>query len=88
MYINDTREIDVTALMDETGVMYTSGMADNEIPEDVKVVEARNQLAAIIEKARYYDGVTFLTNRGKRVAAVVPVEDAERILERRRTSAG
>lgn len=85
MYIN-WREIDVTALMDGSAVMYTSDMAEApDVPDDVKIADARNDFAAIIEKARYFGGVTFLTNRGKRVAAVVSVEDAQRILDARET---
>jgi len=71
----------VTALMDTSAPMYNAAMStEPEVPEEVKIAEARNQLAGIIEKARYFDGVTFLTNRGKRVAAIVPVEAGEQWL--------
>lgn len=75
------REIDVTVLMDTSASMYNPAMSEvPDVPEDLAINKARNQLAEIIEKARYYDGVTFLTNRGKRVAAIVPVEVGERYL--------
>ncbi len=74
----------MTVLIDKSAVMYTAGMAGPpDVPEDMKIFDARNQLAAVIDKARYFNGVTFLTNRGKRVAAIVSVEEAERILAER-----
>ena len=79
MYTMNTREVDVTALMEESDLMYTSGMADApDLPKDLPINEARNQLGKVLERARYFDGVTYLLNRGKRVAAIVPVEVAER----------
>lgn len=57
---------------------YTSAMPDEpDVPPEIAVNELRNKLGPIIEKARYFDGVTYILNRGKRVAAVVPVEAAE-----------
>lgn len=59
--------------------MYTSAMAEApELDTDLPIYEARNKLGKVIERSRYFDGVTYLTNRGTRVAAVVPVEVAER----------
>lgn len=81
MYMMDTRlrGCEVTAIIDTSAVMYTAGMAEApELDTELAVFEARNKLGKIIEKARYFDGVTYLTNRGTRVAAVVPVEVAER----------
>lgn len=80
MYINATsvREIDVTVLIDSAAVMYNPDMTEPQLDKDLPIFRARNQLAEVIEKARYFEGVTYLTNRGKRVAAVVPVEVAER----------
>ena len=92
MYIFDTREIDVTALIGNTpapvipvhveqvqvDTMYNPAMStEPEVPDEVSIAKVRNQLAEVIEKARYFDGVTFLTNRGRRVAAIVPVEAGE-----------
>lgn len=86
MYMSgiNLREIDVTALIDISATMYNPAMSDApDVPEELAIYKARNQLAEIIEKARYYDGVTFLTNRGKRVVAIVPVEVGERYLAER-----
>jgi prevent-host-death family protein len=70
---------EVTAIIDTSALMYTAGMpGEPEVTREVKIFEARNKLAAIIDKARYFGGVTYLTNRGKPVAAIVPVEVAER----------
>jgi prevent-host-death family protein len=78
MYISDTTEMAMTAMIDMSAPMYTGEMADRpEIPEELPIFKARNQLGVIIENARYFDGVTYLTNRGKRVAAVVSIELAE-----------
>jgi prevent-host-death family protein len=59
---------------------YTADMTDNpaDLEPDLPINKARNQMAAVIAKSRYMNGVTYLTNHGKRVAAVVPVEVAER----------
>jgi hypothetical protein len=79
----------MTALIDESVVMYTAGMAGPpDVPEEMKIFEARNQLAAVIDKSRYFNGVTFLMNRGKRVAAIVSVEEGERILAERTATPG
>lgn len=68
----------------KSALMYASDMAGPpNVPDEMKIFDARNQLAAVIDKARYFGGVTFLTNRGKRVCAIVSVEDAERILAER-----
>lgn len=68
---------------------YTSGMPEEpDVPSEIAVNELRNKLGPIIEKARYFDGVTYVLNRGKRVAAVVPVEAAEHYeAERKSTEA-
>ena len=78
----------MTAVIDSAARMYTSDMStEPEVPEELPIFKARNQMAEIIEKSRYFGGVTFLTNRGRRAAAVVPVEVAERYLaEQRRAS--
>ena len=68
----------MTVVMEMRDVMYTSAMAGPpDVPTEMKIFEARNAFAAVIDKARYFGGVTFLMNRGKRVAAVVPVEVGE-----------
>lgn len=69
-----------TATYAASALTYTADMTDNpaDLEPDLPINKARNQLAAVIAKARYMSGVTYLTNHGKRVAAIVPVEVAER----------
>lgn len=43
----------------------------------VSTVEARNQLADIINRAAYGKERVLLTRRGRAIVAVVPVEDVE-----------
>jgi antitoxin (DNA-binding transcriptional repressor) of toxin-antitoxin stability system len=65
----------MTVISDESAVMYTADMAGPpDVPEEMKIFEVRNKFAAVIDKSRYFGGVTFLMNRGKRVAAIVPTE--------------
>lgn len=74
----------MSSLIDKSALMYAPNMAGPpNIPDEMKIFDARNALAAVIDKARYFGGVTFLTNRGKRVCAVVSVEDAEWLLAER-----
>jgi prevent-host-death family protein len=65
--------------MNGTSAMtYTSGMADApDIPDEMRIVDARNQFGAVVEKSRYFGGVTYLSYRGKRVAAIVSAEMAD-----------
>lgn len=79
----------MTAIMDTSAVMYTAGMADEpDLDKELPIFRARNLFGKIIERSRYFGGVTYLLNRGERVAAVVPVEVAERWeAEQARTSA-
>ena len=68
----------MTAVIDESVVMYTSAMpGPPDVPPEMKIFEARNTLAAVIDKSRYFGGVTYLMNRGKRVAVIAPVELGE-----------
>jgi prevent-host-death family protein len=48
---------------------------------DLPVSDARQQLAAIIDRARTEHAPVYLARRGRRVAAVIDAEDLERILE-------
>jgi len=67
------------AITGTSAVLYTADMTDEpDLEKDLPIFRARNKLAAIIERARYFGGVTYLMNHGRRVAAVVPVEVAER----------
>jgi prevent-host-death family protein len=79
-----------TAIYAPNALKYTADMTDNpaDLESDLPINKARNQLAAVIAKSRYMAGVTYLTNHGNRVAAVVPVEVAERYEAERAASAG
>ena len=48
---------------------------------DMAVSDARQQLAAIIDRARAEHSPVYLARRGRRVAAIIDAEDLERILE-------
>ena len=48
---------------------------------DLAVSDARQQLAAIIDRVRAEHVPVYLARRGRRVAAVIDAEDLERILE-------
>lgn len=48
---------------------------------DLAVSEARQQLAAIIDRARAEHLPVYLARRGRRVAAVIDADDLERILQ-------
>lgn len=72
----------MTVVIDESAVLYTPRMpGPPDVPPEMKIFEARNAFAAVIDKARYFGGVTFLMNRGRRVAAIVPVEVGELVEE-------
>ena len=47
----------------------------------VSVSDARDQLASIIDRARTEHKPVFLSRRGRRVAAVIDVDDLERLIE-------
>lgn len=51
------------------------------VDKDQSIKDVRNRLAPIIEAARYFGRVTYMTNRGVRVAAIVPVEIGELVDE-------
>lgn len=62
-------------------------MEDNK-PREVGLREARAELADLVTAAAVRGTITYLTNRGRRVAAVVPVpvaEAAERAVDLRTT---
>lgn len=48
---------------------------------DLAVSEARQNLAAIIDRARAEHAPVYLARRGRRVAAVIDAEDLEHLLE-------
>lgn len=49
--------------------------------EALAVSEARQQLAAVIDRARTEHSPVYLTRRGHRVAAVIDADDLDRIIE-------
>jgi prevent-host-death family protein len=48
-------------------------------PDDLAITEARDSLADVVNEAAYAGRVRYLTRRGRRLAAIVPAEDAERL---------
>lgn len=57
--------------------MYNRAMAANPLT----VSEARQQLAAVIDRARSEHAPVYLERRGRRVAAVIDADDLDRVLE-------
>jgi prevent-host-death family protein len=53
----------------------------NSPVSDLAVSDARQQLAAIIDRARAEHAPVYLARRGKRVAAVIDADDLERLVE-------
>ncbi|MDF2707067.1 MAG: Antitoxin Phd YefM, type toxin-antitoxin system [Nonomuraea muscovyensis] len=49
----------------------------NEIPDELSVAEVRKSFADVLNEAAVRGQITYVTNRGRRVAAVVPVAVAE-----------
>lgn len=47
----------------------------------LSISEAREQLAAVIDRARTEHRPVFLSRRGRRVAAVIDADDLERLLD-------
>lgn len=72
--------IAVNALMYTMIVRYTSDMTASKKEHEERIADARNSLAEVINRARYLQEPTFLTNRGKRVAVVASTDFYERAL--------
>ena len=49
--------------------------------DTLSISEAREQLAAVIDRARTEHRPMFLSRRGRRVAAVIDADDLERLLD-------
>lgn len=51
------------------------------LPDDgeLGITDARDRLAEIVNEAAYTGSVTYITRRGRRLAAIVPAVDAERL---------
>ncbi|MFD2081358.1 prevent-host-death family protein [Actinopolymorpha cephalotaxi] len=47
-----------------------------EVPPELAISDARDRLADVVNKATYAGSVTYLTRRGRRVAAIVPLARA------------
>jgi prevent-host-death family protein len=52
---------------------------------ELPVTVARERLTEVVNAAAYRGTVTYVTRRGKRLAAIVPVDDAEEIERSRRS---
>jgi PHD/YefM family antitoxin component YafN of YafNO toxin-antitoxin module len=72
--------IALIALMSVMIVRYTAAMTAPKIEHEARIADVRNSLAEAIERARYYDETTVLTNRKKRVAVLVSMDFYERAL--------
>jgi prevent-host-death family protein len=54
----------------------------HEVTEDgISISDAREQLAAVVDRARSEHRPVYLSRRGHRVAAVIDADDLDRILE-------
>lgn len=49
----------------------------SEKPRDLPITDARDRLADVVNEAAYTGQVTYLTRRGRRLAAIVSVQAAE-----------
>jgi antitoxin Phd len=49
----------------------------DEFPDSLPVSEARDQLAELLNRASYTGQITYVTKRGQRVGAIVPVHVAQ-----------
>jgi prevent-host-death family protein len=52
--------------------------------EDIGISDLRRRLADVLNAAGVRGQITFVTNRGRRIAAIVPVPIAEAIEEEQR----
>lgn len=68
------------ALVYMSAVSYTRAMNAPKIEHEQKIADVRNALATAIERVRYFDETTVMTSRGKRVAAIVPMDFYERAM--------
>ena len=56
--------------------------------EEKSVRDVRSSLAEVLNDAAVRGTITYVTSNGRRVAAVVPVTDAEEIEARRKSESG
>lgn len=59
---------------------YTEPMTDTRTERESRIADVRNSFADAVGRARYSGEVTVLTSRGKRAAAIVPMDFYERAL--------
>ena len=52
-------------------------MTSAQAPDELPISDAREHLADVVGRATYAGQTTYVTRRGRRVAAVVPAEAAE-----------
>lgn len=65
-------------ILDIRALVYSRSMTvPPQLDKDLPVHKVRNRFGEVIELSRYFDEVTYVTNRGRRVAAIVPVDVAE-----------
>ncbi|WP_157254809.1 type II toxin-antitoxin system prevent-host-death family antitoxin [Nonomuraea typhae] len=50
-------------------------------PNEMSVRDLRSELADVLNDAAVYGRITYVTNRGRRIAAVVPVPIADQAIE-------
>lgn len=56
-----------------------------KIPNERSVREVRENLADVLNDTAVRGQITYVTSHGRRIAAIVPVVDAERIQQTRKT---
>lgn len=69
------------ALMYTKAMPYAVPMSEIRNEHEERIADVRNSFAEAIGRARYSGEVTVLTSRGKRAAAIVPMDFYERALE-------
>lgn len=72
--------IAVMTLMYMKALEYDADMTAPKTQHEQPINQARNKLAEIIERARFYDEPTLLLNRGKPASVVVGIDFYERAL--------
>ena len=58
-------------------ILYTAPVPADMDAEDIGIAEARSNLTDVVAHVRVLKQVRFLTNRSRRMAAIVPVELGE-----------
>ena len=57
--------------------VYTVGVPADMSPNEIGIADARSNLTELVAHVRLLNRIKYLTNRSRRVAAIVPVEVAE-----------